>query len=164
VTWAVLGPRGGRPGPRPKGRDHQRDRHTTGPESPRGQPGSASAPIVLIGSGRRTGGLVGRELLERYVVAFDYDARVLTAYEPFRFEYRGKGAILPIEIGMGGPVFRATLRMPDRPPLPMRLLLDAPHAGPLVLTTPFVDRHALVDSARTPCGSEAVSGWPVRGC
>jgi membrane-associated protease RseP (regulator of RpoE activity) len=30
----------------------------------------------------------------------------------------------------------------------MRLLFDAPHAGPLVLTTPFVDRHQLLDSAR----------------
>jgi hypothetical protein len=104
---------------------------------------------LTLYTGRRTDGLVGRELLERYVVAFDYAARTLTAYEPDAFEYRGGGAILPIEVAMGGPVVPATLHMPDRPPLPMKLLLDAPHAGPLVLTTPFVDRHQLLDSART---------------
>jgi PDZ domain-containing protein/aspartyl protease len=103
---------------------------------------------LTLYTGRRTDGLVGRELLERYVVAFDYEARTMTAYEPASFEYRGSGAILPIEVQMGGPVVQAVLRMPDRPPLPMRLLLDAPHAGPLVLTTRFVDRHRLLDSAR----------------
>jgi hypothetical protein len=103
---------------------------------------------LTLYAGRRTDGLVGTGLLERYVVAFDYAARTMTAYEPATFAYRGSGAVLRIERRMGGPVIRAVLRMPDRPPLPMRLLLDAPHAGPVVLTTPFVDEHQLVDSAR----------------
>jgi len=98
--------------------------------------------------GRRSDGLVGRELLERYVVAFDYEARTMTAYEPGGFEYRGRGTALPIEIAAGGPAIPAILHMPDRPPLAMRLLLDAPHAGPVLLTTPFVDRYDLLESAR----------------
>jgi hypothetical protein len=103
---------------------------------------------LTLYTGRRTDGLVGADLLERYVVAVDYGARALTAYEPAGFEYRGSGAVLAIERRMGGPVVQAVLHMPGRPPLPMRLLFDAPHAGPLVLTTPFVDRHQLLDSAR----------------
>ncbi len=103
---------------------------------------------LTLYTGRRTDGLVGRELLERYVVAFDYAARTMTAYEPASYEYRGSGAVLPIDVQVGGPVVQATLHMPELPPLPLKLLLDAPHAGPLVLTTPFVDRHRLLDSAR----------------
>ena len=103
--------------------------------------------LTLYG-GRRTDGLVGAELLDRYVVAVDHEERTLTAYEPAGFEYRGTGAVLPIERRVGGPVVQAILHMPDRPPMPMSLLLDAPHAGPVVLTTPFVDRHQLLDSAR----------------
>jgi hypothetical protein len=104
--------------------------------------------LVERGIGRRTDGLVGREFLERYVVAFDYGARTMTAFEPADFEYGGGGTVLPIEILMGGPVVRAVVRMPGRPPLHAKLLLDAPHAGPLVLTTAFVDRHGLLESAR----------------
>jgi hypothetical protein len=114
-----------------------------------------SGPVPLVdldritqGIGRRTDGLVGRELLERYVVAFDYVARTMTLWEPSGFEYEGDGAVLPVEVLMGGPVVRALVRMPERPPLQVRILLDAPHTGPLVLTTPFVDRHGLLESAR----------------
>jgi hypothetical protein len=98
--------------------------------------------------GRRSDGIIGREFLERYVVAIDHAARTLTAYEPAGYEYRATGAVIPIEVAMGGPVVDAVLRMPDRPPLAARILLDAPHAGPVVLTTPFVDRHDLLESAR----------------
>jgi hypothetical protein len=98
--------------------------------------------------GRSSDGIIGRDFLERYVVAIDHAARTLTAYEPCGFEYRGTGAVIPIEVVMGGPVIDVVLRMPDRPPLAARILLDAPHAGPVVLTTPFVDRHNLLDSAR----------------
>ena len=101
-----------------------------------------------LGVGRRSDGIIGRELLERYVVAIDHATRTLTAYEPAAFEYRGSGTVIPIVVAMGGPVIDAVLRMPDRPPLAARILLDAPHAGPVVLTTPFVDRHDLLGSAR----------------
>jgi hypothetical protein len=70
--------------------------------------------LPTLYSGRRTDGLVGTELLERYVVAFDSGARTMTACEPASFEYRGSGAVLPVERRMR--------------------LLGAPHAGPLVLT------------------------------
>lgn len=99
-------------------------------------------------TGRRTDGLVGRDFLERYVVAFDFEARTMTAWEPSGFEYRGTGTVLPVETLMGGPVVQAVVRMPGRPPLAAKILLDAPHAGPVVLTTPFVDRHDLLESAR----------------
>jgi PDZ domain/Aspartyl protease len=99
-------------------------------------------------SGRHTDGLVGREFLARYVVAIDPTSRTLTAYEPKSFAYHGRGTAFPVEIAVGGPVLKALVRMPGRPPLGARILLDAPHAGPVVLTTPFVDRHQLLEPAQ----------------
>jgi hypothetical protein len=98
--------------------------------------------------GRRTDGLIGVPFLKRYVIALDYGARTMTAYEPGSFEYHGGGTVLPIDFAAGGATAQAVVRVPDQPPLPMRLLLDAPHPGPLVLTSPFVDRHDLLASAR----------------
>ncbi len=103
--------------------------------------------LITKATGRQTDGLIGREFLERYVVAFDYDSRTMSVYEPQTFEYRGGGKAFPIEVIAGGPVLRAAVHMPGRPPIPARLLLDAPHTGAVVLTTPFVDRHNLLEAA-----------------
>jgi hypothetical protein len=117
--------------------------------------------IVARGTGRHADGLVGREFLEKYVVEFDYEKRQMTVYEPDGYQYSGSGTILPIEFKRGGPVLRGALRMPEKPSLPVRLLIDAPHNGALLLTSPFVNQNQLLDSARilTPrLRSSAIGG------
>lgn len=87
--------------------------------------------------------IVGFELLERYVVRIDYDARTLTLYDPKEYRYDGGGAVLPLEVRANVPVVRAKIGLPGKPAIEGEFLVDAPYPGAVQFATPFVRRHDL---------------------
>lgn len=117
--------------------------------------------VALPGFARTEGdeldGLVGRELLERYVVRVDYAERTLTFIEPGAFHPAGAGKAVPIVGFLGGdPLVEADLDGASG-----RVIVDTGSHEPLILFKPFVDAHKLESRyATTP---ETVIGWGFGG-
>jgi hypothetical protein len=109
--------------------------------------------------GRHIDGILGKDLLERYVVELDNAEHKMLLYEPAGYQYRGKGLVLPVRVGVDGPIFDAAVRVPPDRRLPCRLMIDTGAAMGLVFATPFSKHHGLVDAVR-PLSERLV---PVRG-
>jgi hypothetical protein len=71
--------------------------------------------ILNLGEGheevlwRRLSGLIGYDVLSRFVVEIDYDRKIVTFREPKTFVYSGTGAPLDMKLMSGIPVVTATL-------------------------------------------------------
>jgi len=109
--------------------------------------------VVLIpldnideGTGRHADGLIGKDLLDRFVVEIDYATSRMNVYDPSKFVYKGKGVSLPITLAEG-PIIEAQIEMPGRGKVPCRLLIDAPFTGSLAFSRPFVEKHRLLEAA-----------------
>lgn len=98
--------------------------------------------------GRRMDGLVGAELLARYVVELDWEERKMILHEPGAYRYAGKGTSLPLIVAGGMPFLKATVSVPGAKPVEGVFLVDCPHPGTIIMNTPFVRDNALLDGAR----------------
>jgi hypothetical protein len=58
---------------------------------------------------RETMGLIGSDVIGRFVLEIDYDRQILTLRDPRTFEYRGEGKAIPLAIVDGIPAIEATL-------------------------------------------------------
>lgn len=108
--------------------------------------------------GRRIDGIVGKDLLLRYVAEVDSVARKVYLYEPEGYVYRGKGIVLPIQLAEA-PIFEAAVRIPPDRKLTCRLMIDTAVSGALIFTAPFSDEWRLPDAVR----SLSERTMPVRG-
>ena len=89
-------------------------------------------------AGRRLDGLIGRELLTRFVVEIDYTSNKINLYDPEKYTYSGAGEI--ISLGMKGDYLfvAGKIDMPDRPAVEGRFLVDTGGGFvTLVLNAPF---------------------------
>jgi hypothetical protein len=91
--------------------------------------------------------IIGRQLMEKYVVKIDYDTRTLTLFDPDTLQYSGPGTVLPISIIRGGAQVRAKLTLAGRT-LEGNFLIDAPFPDAVMFTTPFHHAHNLTSAAR----------------
>jgi hypothetical protein len=89
--------------------------------------------------------IIGYPLMARDVVTVDFDARTITLRDPAAFEYRGPGAILPLEgpEDVREPIVRARVTVPGAEPIEARFLVDEPHPHCLLFATPFSRAHNL---------------------
>jgi Aspartyl protease len=112
------------------------------------QPVSLALPFLDLPSavGRDIDGIIGGEFIQQFVLSLDYHARTLTLHDPLTFSYAGSGQTLPIEFTSNRhPIVPATVTPLDGQPIEHRFMLDTGSAGALVLHTPFVTEHALID-------------------
>ena len=93
--------------------------------------------------GTQLDGLIGYELMAEYVVQIDYDAQTLTLIDPGSFEYKGRGAVLPLELRGHEPIVRAQLGLPGKDPIEAAFLVDAPHPRSMTFGSPFARKHDL---------------------
>jgi hypothetical protein len=105
-----------------------------------------SLSTVGLYDGRAVDGIIGYHLLSRYTVEIDYAARVVRLYDPQHYRYSGTGESIPIEMLGKTPVVNALVRLPAREPVRARLMLDTGAPGELILNSPFVEAHRLLDS------------------
>jgi hypothetical protein len=95
-------------------------------------------------SGRLQRGLIGHDVLHRYVVEIDYQNLRVRLFAPAGYRHRGAGATVRFTPDADRPLLRAELKAPGGRPLPARLLLDTGASGLcLILTTPFAEQHGL---------------------
>jgi hypothetical protein len=108
-------------------------------------------------------GIIGIELFARFVVELDYhvggsDALwnsadgglgFVTLHDPDKFQYRGTGESLWLEIGEDGRPVISGLLTPDEgdAPIPVRLLVDTGQDAFVSFNSPFVKKHRLPDRA-----------------
>ncbi len=97
--------------------------------------------------GEQMDGLLGQGFLSRWVVTVDYQQQKLILRAGESFEYTGSGHILPLRIARGGPVVEGTVVLGEKN-YPGEFLIDAPFRRAVALTTPFVQKHRLLDAVR----------------
>ena len=73
--------------------------------------------------GRFVGGILGYSFFAPYVVDIDFDARILTLYDPER--YHPVGDTVPLTLIKHTPHIRAKLTVDGRPPVERELLVDS---------------------------------------
>lgn len=75
-------------------------------------------------AGRHLDGLVGRDLLSRYVVEIDYLGKKVSLYDPQTYTYSGAGESIPLTLHGDYLFVPAKIEMPGRPPLEGQFLVD----------------------------------------
>ncbi len=95
--------------------------------------------FVVVDLGEvRVNAVIGAEMLRRFVVRIDYDARLLTLTRPDRFVYRGGGVVLPLRLHGDTPAVDGAVDG-----VRGRFTLDTGAVGALDLFAPFVRAHDL---------------------
>ncbi len=84
-------------------------------------------------------GLVGLEVLQRFVVRFDFDRRVMTLTNPAAFRNEGNGAVIPFHFESNQPEIRGSIDG-----IAGVFEIDTGAAGSLLLIAPFARRYDLL--------------------
>jgi predicted aspartyl protease len=92
---------------------------------------------------RQRDGILGSGFFRRFVVELDPVGKTMTLHEPARFDYTGKGEIIPLQFRRDTPTVEATIHIPDREPLRARYEIDSGCDGALCLGHDFVKTNKL---------------------
>jgi 4-amino-4-deoxy-L-arabinose transferase-like glycosyltransferase len=93
--------------------------------------------------GHRVDGILGYDFLRRFVVEIDYEAGSLTMRPPSGYEYRGPGAVLPVDLSSRQPYVTASVVQGKGAPADGRFLLDTGSMDAVNLNGPFARAHDL---------------------
>jgi hypothetical protein len=124
-----------------------------------------SAVIALDEIARSYGsamdGIIGGDLMDRYVVAIDYDSRKLSLFDPAGFRYSGTGLTLPIKVINKISYVQGTVAVSGRPPVSGMFMIDSPIRDAVVFSAPFTRRHRLKSGVpkMVPHRAIGVGGW-----
>ena len=80
-------------------------------------------------------GIIGYDLLKRYVVRLDFDQSVLTLHKPDSYTYAGDGEVLPLEMHQRKPYTSAAVTLPGGADVNVKLHVDLGNRGELSLIT-----------------------------
>lgn len=111
---------------------------------------------LSAGEGQAVAGVLGFEVLKRFVVEIDYRERRLTFTLPSRFDPARAGIAVPFVFAGHMPAVEGNIDG-----FPGRFTIDTGSRSAVSLHRPFVERHGLL--ARYRPGIEAVTGWGVGG-
>lgn len=89
-------------------------------------------------TGKSFNGLIGFDVLSRFVVQIDYAAHVVTFHDPATFRYSGKGAVLPFTYHGNLVQIPVSVTLPGRKPVATLADIDT-GSGSTDLSAPFVD-------------------------
>jgi hypothetical protein len=82
---------------------------------------SAQREIV----GRDVAGLLGYDFFMRWVVEVDYDAEVMTLYDPAAFDPRGRGTVVPFRFVKRVPWIKLRVKLPGKSAVEREALVDS---------------------------------------
>jgi hypothetical protein len=99
--------------------------------------------------GRHIDGILGYDLISRFVMKVDYENKLLSLYEPGAYGCQGDGARIPIVLEDSQPQIDAELTMPGKPPVKGHFTIDTGSRTALHLSKPFCEEHKLADATRT---------------
>src|SRR4051794_16662779 len=108
------------------------------------------ARVVGPAEGRTLCGTLGFDLLEQVVVEVDYVRRQVTFHDADRFDYHGKGAVVPMTLEDGHAFVPAEVETFDGKRVTGQFLVDNGARMALVLNTPVVNDHDLLKTDPPP--------------
>lgn len=111
-----------------------------------------NAPVSPF-EGRRVDGLLGLDFLERFVVRIDYANKTLDVSDPTGYTPPKGATVVPVEKVGDHYAVKGTLGLAGGKAVEGTFILDIGVRLPLLLNTPFVNRHQLV---------KATAAGPVR--
>jgi Aspartyl protease/PDZ domain len=116
------------------------------------------APIDALAKahGKRFDGLVGYEILRRFVVEIDYAGRRLVLRDSESFAYEGSAAPLRVRFADRVPIVQGAIDGIEGD-----FSLDTGARNSVTLTSPFAARHDL--AGKYAAGPERIVGWGVGG-
>ena len=95
-------------------------------------------------SGRPMDVIVGAPLIQRCVLRVDYAAQVLEFLPAETFDYKGKGAIVPVTFRFGHPYITARITLAGQKPIEGQFVVDLGSSQAVILTPTFAEKnHAL---------------------
>jgi hypothetical protein len=94
--------------------------------------------------GRRIDGLLGLDFLERFVVRIDYPKRALDVLSPKGYAPPKGAVVVPLDKVGAHYAAKGTLRLTGGKEVEGTFMFDIGVRLPLLLNTPFVDKHELV--------------------
>lgn len=106
---------------------------------------AAISKVLAPYGGREISGIIGGALFREHVVTIDFERNRIDIREANRFQYRGKGIVVPFHLTNGVPLVDGNITLPDQSQLTARLLIDLGAKSTLLLSQPFVDEHKLPD-------------------
>jgi hypothetical protein len=112
---------------------------------PRMQVSVSSLEAIQRHTGRRFDGLLGVDVLSRFVVEIDYARGRVTFHDPATFQYRGAGEVLPFRLEMNLIHVPATIVPENGAPIAGEFVLDTGAGGRagVALAAPFARGHGL---------------------
>lgn len=102
--------------------------------------GDAAFHSMAFDPGDPDKALVGLEILQRFVVRFDFDRRIMTLTRPDAFSYSGKGAVVPFHFQDNQPEIKGSIDG-----MAGLFTVDTGDSGSLLLIAPFARRYGLVE-------------------
>jgi hypothetical protein len=89
-------------------------------------------------------GVIGYDLISKFVIEIDYAGKTMTLRDPASYVYRGTGQIIPLDLrGRKTPLIRTSFSATRRIPLVANLELDTGADNAFLLNSPFVRKHRL---------------------
>jgi predicted aspartyl protease len=110
----------------------------------------------LSALGREIDGVLGNDVLKKFVFEIDYLARTINLYEPQSYRYSGSGQSIRLTMDDGLLFMRASITPQGLAPIEARCEIDSGSTGAILLNTPFVQRHNLL--ATVPKSIQTNSG------
>ena len=109
---------------------------------------AATIPVEPIEAlmGRAIDGILGYDMISRFVVEIDYAEKRLQLYDRGSYSYAGKGTRVPIRIENGHPFVNATVTMPDGRAIKGEFMLDTGASTAIGFTAPFTEKNKLLDA------------------
>lgn len=96
--------------------------------------------------GRAVDGILGYDMISRFVVEIDYADNRLQLYDRKGYAYQGKGVRVPIRIQHGTPYVNVTVTMPDGRTVDGEFLVDTGASMAIGFTAPYTEKNNLLDA------------------
>jgi hypothetical protein len=108
----------------------------------------STAPLKALSlrEGRYMEGIMGYEVLSQFVVELDYAGSALRFHDPDTFQAPAGAVVIPFTLIDTKPLVEVVVELPDGRSIPARMIVDTGNRAALLLATPFVDQHHLVDT------------------
>jgi hypothetical protein len=107
---------------------------------------------------RRRDGILGSGLFRQYVVELDFASRQMSLHAPATYRYAGDGEIVPLQFRRTTPIVSATIPSTNKTPITAEFEIDSGCDSGICLGHPFIQRHGLLDTARTEEGGKVGVG------
>lgn len=101
-------------------------------------------------------GLLGRELFESLTTKIDFEKNELVFINPEKFEYKGKGEVIPFEFAGHIPQIVGEIDG-----IQGKIIIDTGDRSSLTLLVPFYEKHEFRE--KYPDRIKALTGWRIGG-